>query len=353
MKKKTAGLTAALLLLCLLTGCGNTAVTNRDLGRMKVENYVTPGDYNALSISVAPAEVDATQWEELTVAVYRSYVSGDMGGITDRAVETGDTVVIDYEGKVDGVAFTGGTDTDAELTIGSNQFIAGFEDGLVGVMPGETVDLDLTFPESYWNPEMAGKAVVFTVTVNYILPGWDEMEDSVVAALGIEDVDTAENLRQYVYDYLMENAEMNYRYSVQDALVNELMNCSTFQELPQSFLDSYEQIFRDSIQSIAAENGVTVDVYTNYYYGMSSEEYVAFGSEQQAKQELLLQAIANREELTVSDEELQARLEEDAAYAGYASVEALLEDYDREGYRNYMMTEKVLDYLTENAEITE
>lgn len=353
MKKKVAGLAAALSLLCLSTGCGNTAVTNGDLNRMDVERYVTLGDYSALSVSVAPAEVDETQWEELTLAVYRSYVSGESGGVTDRAVEVGDTVIIDYEGKLDGVAFEGGTDTDAELTIGSNQFIAGFEDGLVGVMPGETVDLDLAFPESYWNPEMAGKAVVFTVTVNYILPGFDEMEDSFVAALGMENVDTAEQLRQYVYDYLMENAEMNYRYDVQDALMDELMSRSTFQELPESFLESYRQIFSSGIQSIAAENGVTADVYTNYYYGMSSEEYAAVGGEFQAKQELLLQAIANREGLTVSEEELQARLEEDAAYAGYASVEDLLEDYDKEGYRNYMMTEKVLDYLMENAEITE
>ena len=224
MKKKTAGLAAVFLTVGMLAACGESTETNQDLKQMKVDKYVTLGDYSNLSVSVAPAAVDGEQWDELLLAVYQGGVTADNGGITDRAVETGDTVLIDYEGKKDGVAFAGGTAKNANLTIGSHRFIDGFEDGLVGVMPGETVDLNLTFPEGYDNAELDGQDVVFTVTVHCILPGADEMEDAVVASLEIEEVGTVEELRQYVYDYLMEQAEVNYTYSVKDALISELMD---------------------------------------------------------------------------------------------------------------------------------
>ena len=90
---------------------------------------------------------------------------------------------------MDGKEFSGGSATDTDLLIGSGQFIAGFEDGLIGVMPGETVDLDLTFPENYGNADLAGQAVVFTVTVNYIQPAQDgEFSDEIISNFGIDGV---------------------------------------------------------------------------------------------------------------------------------------------------------------------
>ncbi|MDE6619187.1 MAG: FKBP-type peptidyl-prolyl cis-trans isomerase, partial [Lachnospiraceae bacterium] len=93
------------------------------------------------------------------------YIDGELlaGNITNRAVQDGDVVDIDFIGRKDGEAFEGGSASGFKLTVGSGQFIPGFEDGLVGVMPGETVDLNLTFPETYrQNAELAGKEVVFT-----------------------------------------------------------------------------------------------------------------------------------------------------------------------------------------------
>lgn len=354
MRKNKAGLAAVLLSVGMLTACGKSTETNEDLKQMKVERYVTLGDYSNLSISVPAAAVDQARWDELLLAVYQGSVTADNGGITDRAVETGDTVLIDYEGKQDGVAFEGGKAVNANLTIGSGSFIDGFEDGLVGVMPGETVDLELTFPETYNpNPALAGQKVVFTVTVHCILPGADEMEDAVVASMEIENVGTVEELRQYVHDYLMEEAETNYTYNVQDALINAIMDDSEFQELPQTFLDSYRDICLAGIGNVAASYNVTVEAFVNYYYNMSSEDYLDRYSEMQAKQEVLMQAIANREGLAVSDEELQEKLGEYAADGGFESVEAMVGERSQEEYRNFFMTEKVLDYLADTAEITE
>lgn len=198
MKKKTLGLLAAILSVCMLAGCGakdtgdgtgaatDAGTESTALKDMDVDKYVTLGEYKGLAVSVDTVEVDEDEWDTLVNNVYYGNITAENGGIMDRAVETGDTVNIDYEGKKDGVAFDGGTAQGYDLTIGSGNFIAGFEDGLIGVMPGETVDLDLTFPENYGNSDLAGQAVVFTVTVNYIQPAQDgEFSDEIISNFGI------------------------------------------------------------------------------------------------------------------------------------------------------------------------
>jgi len=223
MKKKTLGLLAAILSVCMLAGCGakdtgdgtgtstGTGTESTALKDMDVDKYVTLGEYKGLAASVDTVEVDEDEWDTLVNNVYYENITAENGGIMDRAVETGDTVNIDYEGKKDDVAFDGGTAQGYDLTIGSGSFIAGFEDGLIGVMPGETVDLDLTFPENYGNSDLAGQAVVFTVTVNYIQPAQDgEFSDEIISNFGIDGVTNEEELRQYAYDYLNENAQQNY-----------------------------------------------------------------------------------------------------------------------------------------------
>lgn len=345
MKKKLMSLLAALLVVGALTGCGEGAEEAVDLNEMQIENYVTLGDYQNMTVAVDDASVDDEEWEQLLLAVYQSYVTAENGGVTDRPVEEGDTVIIDYVGKKDGVAFSGGTDSGADLTIGSGQFIEGFEEGLIGVMPGSTVDLDLTFPETFHNAEMAGQAVVFTVTVNYILPGLEEMQDSVVAAQNMEMASNVEELRQYVYDYLMASAEEQRLYSLQNGIMEQLTTGSTIAELPESFVEKYKELYRNSIEKVAADLNTTADVYANYYYGMGSEDFATLYGEVQARQELLLQAIANEQGLKVSDEELETLMSEYAAEAGYDSAEDLQAEIPREQLRNYFMSEKVMEYL--------
>lgn len=314
---------------------GSTSLNGTD-----VEKYVTLGDYRNIAVSVAEDYLNS-----MVLNTYNAYVTVE-NGITDRAVETGDTVDIDYEGKKDGVAFAGGTAAGASLTIGSGQFIAGFEDGLIGVMPGETVDLDLTFPEGYGNAELAGQAVVFTVTVNYIRPGLDEMKDSVVADIGIEGVNTVEELRQYAYEILYADNQNDYIVQLRNVITDELVAQSVFEELPEAYLEAGRQALMANLEDIAAYYSISADDYTSYIYGMSAEVFVNAYAEQGVKQDFTLQAIANREGLTVSDEELQSRLEEYASNAGYTSVEEFIGEISKEDYRDYFMSEKVLEFLT-------
>lgn len=315
-----------------------------NLNETDVEKYVTLGDYRSIAASVAEDYMNA-----LVLNTYNTYVTVE-NGITDRPVETGDTVDIDYEGKKDGVAFAGGTAAGASLTIGSGEFIAGFEDGLIGVMPGETVDLDLTFPEGYGNAELAGQAVVFTVTVNYIMPGLDEMEDSVVVNIGIEDVNTVEELWQYAYDILYSGTKNDYVVQLQNFIADELIAQSTFEELPEAYLEAGREALTENLEDIAASYSISAEEYTSYVYGISAEAFVNYYAEMGVKQDFVLQVIANKEGLTVSDEELQSRLEEYASNAGYASVDEFVGEISKEDYRNYFMSEKVFDFLIEQTQ---
>ncbi|MCM1056833.1 MAG: FKBP-type peptidyl-prolyl cis-trans isomerase [Firmicutes bacterium] len=353
MKKRFAGIIAALTAAVLLSGCGSD--TDKPLDQMKVDRYVTLGDYSSFEVTVDVIGVDEEELKDLMSNTYINYVTPEHGGITNRAVAVGDTVFIDYEGKEDGVAFAGGTAQNAALSIGSGQFIDGFEDGLVGVMPGETVDLDLTFPENY-SPEMAGKAVVFTVTVRCIQPlsvAEADMEDEVVvsmaSALGFDGVETVAEFHQYAYDYLYSE----YEYDVQSGIIDSLMERCQFKELPAELLEPYQQMWSQVLTLYAYSYQLTLDQYASYLYGTSSEALINRYAEEYLKQDLMLQAIANREGLKISDEELESRLKEEAEAGGYASVEEYVGNGDREDYRNDYMNEKVLAYLTEKTVVSE
>ncbi len=347
MKRKLTILLAVLLSAAMMGGCGKESGTLKD---MKVEKYLTLGEYMGLPVQLPSAAVDEAQVEELFRALYLDSVTPEMG-ILDREVVQGDTVNIDYEGKKDGVAFAGGTASGAQLEIGSGSFIAGFEDGLVGAAPGETRDLDLRFPEGYGNAELAGQAVVFTVTVNYIYP--TDYKDEVVAALGIADITTVEGLRQFVRDYLETNAQNTYRAKLESTVVDNLIAGCVFQEIPEAVLQRYRNNIQEGMEADCAAQGVDINTYCMYSYGMDAETFLDQYAQEAAKQSLAFQAVANAEDLNVTDEELQENLEQYANQGGYATVEEFLGEMDREEYREYFMFEKVLDFLTQNARITE
>ena len=166
-----------------LTGCSGE-ISN---------DYVTITKYKGVEIDKVDADAVSDNDVEAQInSVLQS--KSTTTEVTDRAAQTGDTVTIDYEGKKDGVAFDGGTATDAQLTLGSGQFIDGFEDGVVGHNIGDTFDLDLTFPENYGNEDLAGQAVVFTVTLKGISQtDVPELTDEFVQSVS----DTSKTVEEY------------------------------------------------------------------------------------------------------------------------------------------------------------
>jgi len=349
MKKKLVSVLAALLAVGSLAGCGSEETTV--LKDLDVDKYVTVGEYKGLQVNVTPATVDEAEVTELMHNVYMGSVTAENGGITDRAVEVGDTVNIDYMGKKDDVAFEGGTASSQSLTIGSGQFIDGFEDGLVGVMPGETVDLNLTFPEVYHSAELAGQEVVFTVTVNFIVP--EEMNDAVIATMGIPNVSNEEELHQYVYDLLYQNELYAYEANVQNAVMDAFMQKCEFDKVPEKLVDKYKAVSKESITATAASYGVDADTFTNYYYQMDMNTFINTYAEEAVKQDIALQAVANKENLNISDEELDAMLLEYAQSAGFTTIEEYIGDVSKEDYREYILFDKVMSFLAENAVVSE
>ena len=350
MKKKIALFLTTMLAVGVLSGCG--AKEPASLKDTEVEKYVTLGEYKGLEINTqALAGVNEAEVEALLNQVYQGAISLENGGIIDRAVEEGDTINLDYEGKKDDVAFDGGTAAGQSLTIGAGQFIDGFEEGLVGVMPGETVDLDLSFPEVYdSNPDLAGAAVVFTVTVNYIMP--TDLKDEVVAGLGEEEFTTVEELRQYVTNYLEQTAQQQYDSNVENLVLEAFMLNNTYKEMPESLLQSDSEMIRESITSAAAQMGIDADTYSNYYYQSSLEDYISTYGVEATKQGVAFQAVANVENLNISDEELDTMLTEYATNANLATIEELIGDTPKENFRKIFMFQSVMDFLIENANIT-
>lgn len=374
--RKHALAVVALTVVLALTGCGKTTDDNKNnpdasqssvgtaaesisLNKRDVEKMVTLCDYKNLTVTVSAPSVSDESLEYLLNSVYVGAVTAETGGITDRPVQTGDTAVIDFEGKKDGVAFAGGTSTDYDLEIGSGTFIAGFEDGLIGVMPGETVDLDLTFPENYGNADLAGQAVVFTVKVNFIRPdkvALEDMRDDVVASIGIAGVTTVEEFRTFVSSYMSDSAQDTYDQDVENAIIDALLDGSTFQNLPEDILTTYKSRIIANISQAVAGSGTTADEYCNYYYGLSAAECAAFYGELSLKQDVAIQAIANAEGLNISDDELNTMLESYATMAGMESVEAYLAYIGSESvedYRGYFLNQKVINFLRENVTIVE
>ena len=345
MKKLALICLCGLVAASIMTGCGASQTEGKEnLGTVELSEYKGV-KVNVPAVMVTDAEVESKINQVLSQNPKIEEV--------DRPAAEGDIVNIDYVGKQDGVEFAGGTGEGQDLTLGSGRMIDGFEDGLIGVMPGETVDLNLTFPENYGKSDLAGQAVVFTVTVNYIQPAQDgEFSDEVISNFGIDGVTNEEELRQYAYDYLNENAQQNYETNVQQAVMDAFMANNTFTSVPEALVQKYSDAAESSITSMASAYGVDGDTFTQYYYGQDLASFLATYSEEAAKQDIALQAVANRENLNISDEELDQILLDRATAAGYDTIEEYIGETSKEDYREYFLYDKVTDYLVENAKIT-
>jgi len=320
----------------------SSSVALKDLN---VDTYVTLGDYKNLNVEITePSEDDVDYYVSY---YYQMLVEPDQG-IKDRAVENGDTINLDYSGrKVDEEEpFDGGTAQDQYLEIGSGTFIDGFEDQLIGVMPGETVDLAMSFPEEYHSADLAGEPVIFTCTVNYILPA---LTDELVSGFGL-DVSTVAEFRQYMKDMIKSYAQEDTDTLIVDALLEQ----TTFNMIPESMISERKEDIRRSLETAAQDYEMTAEDLVSTYYGMELEDFLTQQAEEMLKVYMVCQAIANREDLNVTDDVLEDNLSYYASYVGYEDVETFLKEYNggatRENYREQIMYTNVMEYLTETIQ---
>lgn len=310
-------------------------------------DYVTLGEYKGAEVN---ADELLQQWIDNALAADAKMVE-----VTGRSVELGDIANIDYEGKMDGTAFEGGTAKGTDLEIGSGSFIEGFEEGVIGMEIGETKDLHLNFPDPYRvNPDLSGAPVVFTVTVNSIavreLP---ELTDEYVAGLGLNDYSTVEEYKSYMYDFMLNQEAFTAQKA--NIAIEAARENAVFQDMPEGMLNRMYNNLLNTASAYAYMNGMDVGQYTAYVYGGSADDYESILMEQaelMARHYILMGAIAEKEGIEISDSELEESISAEASgYAsyGYESEEAYKAAIDKEAYREYLLVEKTVEFLGEST----
>ena len=323
------------LLLCLgLTACagkqGNgDAAVNYSLGLttdgrfegIAAKDYVTLGQYTSLTY---PEEVTSVKEEDIQTRIDSIMSSHTYTNeVTDRAVQDGDTLNIDYVGKVDGVAFEGGS-TDGngtQVTIGVTSYIDDFLEQLIGHQPGETFDIEVTFPDPYQNnPDLAGKDAVFTVTVNHIVETYtyeltdDFVADNLQADYGYTSIaDMREKIAADLHDTQV------YNYMIETVLEN----CPV-SEVPQKLVDNEITITVKQLKYQALQ--YNMDASTLFtYYGVADEDAFRTTYEEdireQISQYLVMLAIADDAGLSATEQDVK---------------DYFLEEMDTEDYSEYV-----------------
>lgn len=366
MKKK---LLAAVMCICLgmtMFGCSkdtdnssesetsdskvtDPAYTEDDLvddtsSELNVLDYVELGNYKGLDVV---KEVEKVTDEDVQSAMESNPIELTAG---DAVVADGDTTVIDFEGKLDGVAFDGGTASNYELKIGSNSFIDGFETGLIGVKKGQTVDLNLKFPDDYKSTELAGKDVVFTVTVHQIkrVPELnDEWLGSNTGYASLADYTAA--TRTELEKAADETAQQNAAATVLDQVISESKVKKYFKSLIEEGETQYENYFK----TYAAYSGQELSEFIEAQ-GMSEEDYANTKQKQgvsYAEGAMVVYAVAKDAGLTEEDEEYQSLLKE-LADTYNMDVDTLNSTYGESLVKSSVMPQYVMNYIVSNANVT-
>ena len=272
--------------------------------------------------------------------------------VDDRAVESGDTTTIDFEGSVDGVPFEGGKAENYDLEIGSNTFIPGFEDQIIGMKIDEEKDVKVKFPEEYFSKELAGKDAVFKVKLHEIkkkeLP---ELDDEF--AKDVSEFDTLDELKADIKAKQEKQNEEKAKYETQDAVIKALCE-KTKVEIPSGMVEmEVENMLKDFEQRLAYQ-GLNLEQY--FKMMGKTEEEVKKEYEPQAiegiKSRLALEAVIKAEKIEATDKEVEDKMKEMAKNYGKENDEEFLKN---ENVRNYIKqgleSEKAIDFLVKNAKI--
>ena len=315
-------------------------------------DYVELGEYKGLTVKIAPIEVTD---EEILAQISANAGSDAMEDVTEGTVEEGDTANIDYVGKLDGEAFDGGTAKGYDLEIGSGTFIDGFEDGLVGVKIGDTVDLTLTFPESYPSEELAGKETVFTVTVNSV-KRMKELTSDLVSTITDGEYTDVDAYKESVKETLIKNKEDSRDSEIKSDILSQISANSTVRDYPQEMLDYGLTNMQNAYKQMASQYDMEYADLLQNYFGMTEEQFNEEALnvvKQNLDAEMYLKAIAEKEGIEVSDDDYEAACQRYADTYGYDSVDDLKAAYDEDTIRISALQDKVLDFLEENTTVEE
>ncbi len=345
-KQKIGAIILAGVMVMGMTGCGNSKAS-------AYNKYVTLGEYKGIEYTKTVKEVtDSDVQAELDSFVQRN---SEKKEITDRAVEEGDIVDIDFVGTMNGEEFEGGTSEGYTLTIGSGSLIDGFEEGLIGHNIGDEVSLDLTFPDPYPNsPDKAGQPVNFKVTINSIsVEEVPELTDSLVSEN--TDYDTIDAYKKSIEEDLKENNENEAQQQAQNDVFNKVLeNCSISgydEEESKKLVDEQFEQFKQTAASYESY-GYTYEQVLSLN-GYDSEEALKDGIAEYVKnyleQKMVIQCIADKEGIKVSKDEVDEKVKEYMDTYGVESEEEVYNYLGEDYFDMYLLSDKVINFLMDNA----
>ena len=268
----------------------------------------------------------------------------------NRALKNGDISVIDFEGFVDGVAFEGGKGENFELTIGSGQFIPGFEDQMVGMKAGEERDINVKFPEEYHAADLAGKDATFKVKLHEIkekiLP---ELDDEF--AKDVSEFDTLEDYKKDLNKTIKERKENSAKAEKEQEALDKFVE-KVEVVIPDGMVDEEIEKMVEEMNANLQYQGMNIDMYLQYM-GLTLDQYKAQMRESATKRiklNLGLEAVAKTEKVEVTDEEIDAKIKELAAQYGSGNDESLLKNENARAYmKQQLQNEKLIKVITDNV----
>jgi len=310
------------------------------------EPKVELGAYTNLKVKKEKVKVTKDEVKNRIEALLNEYAE-----IVEKTgkVENGDIAVIDFAGTKDGVAFDGGTAENYSLTIGSNTFIPGFEDAVVGMEKGEEKDIDLTFPEDYMSEELKGQKVVFKVKVNEIktrvVPKLDKdfFED-----LAMEGVTNKEELEHEITHELEHQKEHELEHVYEENCLEKAASNMKIEMADELVDDEVEHMYKDFMQRMAMQ-GITEEMYYQYTNGKKEDitSQMKDDATKRIKYRYLLKEVIKVEKIKVSDKDAKARVKEMASMYN-VDEETILKEVSLENIKFDLMYQKALDIVTAN-----
>ena len=318
-----------------------------------VKPEVTLGEYKGLEVEVTPADVTE---EEVAAELKREQENNSRTiDVDDRAVAQGDMVTLDFEGFVDGVAFEGGKGTDYPLTIGSNSFIPGFEDQLVGAELNKEVEVNVTFPEDYHANDLAGKAAVFKCTVKAIkVKELPELDDEF--AKDVSEFDTLAEYKADVEKKIRERKEGVAKREREDKAVDAVI-ANAQMDIPEAMIQNQiQQLMNDFVQRMQAQ-GLSIDQYYQFT-GLDQakiQEQMRPQALKRIQSRLVLEKVAEVENIQISDEKFEEELKTmaDMYKMEVEKLKELMGDAEKEQMKKDIAVQEAVTLVAESAKVVE
>ena len=314
-----------------------------------VKPEVTLGEYKGVEVEVSAADVTE---EEVAAELKKEQEKNSRTiDVDDRAVADGDMVTLDFEGFVDGVAFEGGKGTDYPLTIGSNSFIPGFEEQLVGAVIGEEKEVNVTFPEDYQAEELAGKAAVFKCTIHKIeakeLPALDDD-----FAKDVSEFDTLDEYKADIKAKLLKDKEDEAKRAKEDAVIGKIVENATM-DIPDAMVEYQTQQMLDDFGRRMQSQGLSLEQYFQFT-GLTREKFLEQmkpQAEKRIKTRLVLEAVAEAEKIDVTEEEYKAELQKmaDAYSMKLEEMEDMIGAFEQKAIKSDLKIRKAVDFVVAQA----